>query len=448
MPEYRYTGISPSRQSIQGVIKAKNRREADERIKEAAWKRRIQVTKVQPKRTYVYRVRKSGEAVIKGEMEAFSSDEIASAFSRMGYKILGIRKRLFNYRVPPPVKDVVLFIRLSADLIREKYPYDEALQLLANDVSHKNLQKAIREICKDLKDGKEGKEVFARQEKMLGHFPAYMLGVASQSGNMAEIYESTAKFMERIQDFKKSLRSALIMPSVTLFFLFLTVLFYIGYIFPKTAEMFVRYNIPLPPMTSAALDLSRFLKEYALILVGTVLILGIAAWRFFSSEKGKLWLDSKLIRLPVLGDLFHKTSIEIFCRVFYSLYSGSADNIEVIQVAAEACRNKHIMKRIKDVSIPLMLKEGKGLIESLKASGVFTENALTRLKSGAETGTLKTAALQVANFYEKETKYKLKAAVDWIQVLVAVVIALVLIIITVVSSETAIVRPKIPGMTM
>jgi type II secretory pathway component PulF len=43
-----------------------------------------------------------------------------------------------------------------------------------------------------------------------------MLGLASKSGNMAEIYDSTAKFLERQADFKKNLKSALISPIVTL----------------------------------------------------------------------------------------------------------------------------------------------------------------------------------------------------------------------------------------
>ena len=41
-----------------------------------------------------------------------------------------------------------------------------------------------------------------------------MLGVASTSGNTAEVYESTAKFLERDEEFKKNLKSALIMPAV------------------------------------------------------------------------------------------------------------------------------------------------------------------------------------------------------------------------------------------
>ena len=57
-----------------------------------------------------------------------------------------------------------------------------------------------------------------------------MLGVASTSGNMSDVYASTARFMERNEDFKKNLRQALIMPIVLIVFLALAIIFYVAYV--------------------------------------------------------------------------------------------------------------------------------------------------------------------------------------------------------------------------
>jgi len=53
-------------------------------------------------------------------------------------------------------------------------------------------------------------------------------------------------------------------------------------------------------------------------------------------------------------------------------------------------------------------------------------------------------AVQIANYYEKETVYKLKNAVDLVQIVVAMVIMVVMTALTLVSSETALVSPKSP----
>ena len=144
--------------------------------------------------------------------------------------------------------------------------------------------------------------------------------------------------------------------------------------------------------------------------------------------------------------MLHKTSIEIFGRVFYALYSGSGENITVIRIGAEACRNTYMEQQIKEVAIPMMLKEGKGLIESLEAAGVFTQNAISRLRAGAESGALRTTALQLANYYERETTYKMKNVVELINVIISLLIMVVMTALTLVSSETAVITPPPPTM--
>ena len=273
----------------------------------------------------------------------------------MGYKVLSVRKKPFDFKLKPPAKDVSLFIRICADLIREKLPYDEILQLVGNDTENKALRDTIKEIGQDLKAGKEGSEVFGKHEKALGKFTTFMLAVASTSGNMAEVYESTAKFLERNEEFKKSIKSALIMPAVIVVVLSGAVVYYVAYIFPETANMFIKFGIELPPMTAATLDLSNFLTANIWWLAPVFAAPMIALLAFIRTPRGTYLEDRYLLKIPVIGSLMHKTSIEIFARVFYALYSGSGENIKVIQIAAEACRNTYMERQIKDIAIPAMI---------------------------------------------------------------------------------------------
>lgn len=269
-----------------------------------------------------------------------------------------------------------------------------------------------------------------------------MLSVASTSGNMALVFESTAKFLERDATFKKNLRRSLLMPAVTVVAVIGVILFYVGYIFPETAEMFLNLGVDLPPMTAATLDFSYFLADYWIVITASFIIPVAAFISFVRTPKGKLFLDEYIIKIPVIGDLLHKTSIEIFSRVFYTLYSGSGQNVEVIKVASEACRNTYMEKKIKDIAIKGMLQDGKGLMEGLEATGVFTRTALSRFRLGAETGSLRDNARQLAEYYEIQTTYKMDSVIDIINLFINLFIMIALIGITVVSSETAVVQPK------
>jgi len=444
MSEFRYIAVNPKNKTTKGIISAKNKKSAQKTIQDLCRRNNLKLQKIEKKVNYIYKVQKGNEKPQKGEQKAFSEEEVQNALQKMGYKVLKIEKKLLDFSFKPPAKDVVMFIRITADLLREKLTFSEILNLLMSDMENKTLKETIKEINQDLKEGKEGKEVFGKHQDIIGKFPSYMLGVASTSGDMATIYDSTAKFMERNEDFKKNLRQALVMPVVIMFFLLLAVIFYVAYIFPKTAEIFLKFDLDLPPMTKATLEISNFLKSNVIfILLGT----GAIIWgtlKIVKSDKGRLFIDKMIPKIPVVGTLIHKTSIEIFSRVFYALYSGSGENIAVLRIASEACRNSYMEKQIKEIAIPMMIKEGKGLVESLEKTGVFTKNALSRLRSGAESGTLKTSALQLANYYEKETNYKLKNIIDLINISISMIIMIIMILLTLVSSETALIKPENP----
>jgi len=443
MAEFRLTAVSPKGKLIKSEFEADSKRQAKNRVEKLSRKNGFEVKSIDKKQTFQYKVQKGAKDPVTGEQEAYTKEEVEKALVKLGYKVIRINKKWFDFKGGVPQSEVVTFISLSADLLNQQLSFDEILDLLYEDTTNKRMKETIATIQKDLKDGKEGDEVYSKHEDVFGEFAAYMLSVASTSGNMAQVFESTAKFLERDAEFKSNLRRSLLMPAITVLATIGVILFYVGYIFPATAEAFVDMGIELPPMTAATLELSYWLQANWIILTLSFVIPIASAWYYFTqTPQGQLWKDKNIIKIPVIGDLMHKTSIEIFARVFYTLYSGSGQNIEVIKVAAEACRNKYMEKQIKEVAIKMMLKEGAGLIESLKATGVFTDTAISRFKLGAESGALKQNAKQLAQYYETQTTYKMDTVVDMISLGVNLFIMIALIAITIVSAESALVKPK------
>ncbi|MCC5912871.1 MAG: type II secretion system F family protein [Balneolaceae bacterium] len=441
MPQFRLKAVSQAGKLIKTEFEAPSKKEAQKKVKKLENRNGLQVKSLDKKEIYMYKVQRPGKAKQTGEQEAYSKEELERALVKLGYKVISINKKLFDFKGGVPNQDIVTFVSLSADLLRQQLPYDEILTLLQEDTHNKRMKEVIREIQKDLKDGKEGHEVYGKHEDVFGKFAAYMLSVASTSGNMALVFESTAKFLERDAEFKKNLRRSLLMPSVTVMAVIATILFYVGYIFPATAELFLEFDIMLPPMTAATLEFSYWLGDnWIALTLAFVIPLSAFIW-YVRTPKGKLFLDQYIIKIPVIGDLLHKTSIEIFSRVFFTLYSGSGQNIEVIRVAAEACRNSYMEKQIKEVAIKMMLNEGAGLVESMEATGVFTTTAISRFRLGAESGALRDNAKQLAEYYEIQTTYKMESVIDLINLFINLFIMVALIAITVVSSEAALIQP-------
>lgn len=446
MIELRFNAIKVNGQSIVGTISAPTVAEGKKKIQELIAKHGLKAKSIEKKATFLYKVKRGDEKPFTGEQKAFNKKEVTAALTKLGYQVVSVNKKLFEINLKPPTQEIVSFVKISAELLEQKLPFSEIMTLLTNDLENKALRETVKQINNELKKGTDSEQVYLKYQTVFGKFTAYMLGLASKSGNMTEIYKATAKFLERQQEFKKNLRSALITPMITLFVLFLAVLFYVGYIFPETAKLFLKFDIPLPPMTAATLDISDFILANPILITLFIVIPPIIYWRFSKTEKGKLLTDKYMMKIPVMGSLIHKTNIEVFCRVFYTLYTGSADSIEPIRIAAEATGNSYFESQIKNVSIPLMVSKGVGLTDALEASGIFTSTAISRFHSGEETGTIKNTAYQLANYYESETVFRLKNVIEMIQVFIAMIIMVVMIALTLVSAETATINPKPPVM--
>lgn len=444
--EFRFQGVSPAGKSVQGTVFAPSKKKARKKVDSLADQHGFRAKALDRRRTFLYKVRHPNGKIVKGEQKAFSKEEVEKALGRMGLEIIKVQKKLLDFQLKPPQQDIIMFVRLSANLLQEKLPFDEVLNLLAGDVSSKSLKQVLRDLNADLKGGMDAEKAFMKHQDKLGKFTAYMLGIASKSGNMADIYESTARFLERKNEFKKSVRSAMITPALTIVVLIACFIWYVWWIFPETAGLFDGMGVEMPPLTDATLKFSYWMdRNWMWLLIGTVAsAVGFVA--FARSDRGKFVLHKNMVRLPVIGSLLHKLNVEIFCRVFNVLYSGSGDNIGVIKTAAEACGNKYMEHRIKTVTIPMMVAQGTGLVKAMEASEVFTSMAISRFRSGAKTGNVQKSARQMADYYERETKLRLDAAVEGIQTGVAIIITIGICFLTLISTELAFIQPSATDM--
>lgn len=439
--EYRFKGTGPTGRPVQGTFTAGGAGEAREYLNNLRSRYQITLDKLERRRDFLYKVYVPGRKPSAGRQSAFSREEVEEGLRRMGYEDIKISRVLFDLPFKPSIQDVLMFIRLSANMLRDKMNFSKILQMLAGEQRNRMFKEALFQIDSQLRAGAEGREVFQRFHHIFGRFPAYMLGLATRSGNMSEIFDATATFIERDVEIKKTVKKALLSPAITILATLLAFGYYVIAIFPATAGLFAKYDMETPALTQATLDFSNWLIAswwiVLLILAGVILVL----WLWWRTSKGRIWRDRNLVRIPVIGPLVHKMSIEIYFRVFGTIYSGSGDNIETIRIAAEACRNAWMEDRIKNVTLPRMLEKGEGFVEAMEASGVFTKMSITRLRTGQTTGNLLTSSQQIANFYQAETEYRMANAIEVIQSVVWLFVGAAITFLTLVSAEVANISP-------
>ena len=212
MREFRFTGVNVAGAPVRGTVFAPSRRAAQQRITTLSEKHAFRPEQVEQRHTYLYKVRHPSGQIVRGEQKAYSPEEVRGALERVGLEVLRVEKKLFDVQLRPPKSDLVLFVRLSANMLRRKLPFDEVLTLLITDTTSGALRQVMRDLNTDLRSGMDARNAFLKHQHVLGKFTAYMLGLAMASGNMVPMFEATAKYLERKDEFDKQVRTAMITP--------------------------------------------------------------------------------------------------------------------------------------------------------------------------------------------------------------------------------------------
>ena len=441
MSEYRFTGLNVSGEPVRGTVYAPSMRKALRRVDDLAGKHDFRTDETEERRAFLYKVRDEAGNVVKGTQWAYNEEEVRAALSRVGLEVLSVEKRFFNFSLPPSSTDLVLFVRLAANMLRRNLPFDEVLTLLIADTQNSRLKQVLRDLNSDLKGGMDARHAFLKQQHVLGKFTAYMLGLAATSGNMAEMFEATALYLERKDKFKKAVRSAIITPAITFIAALGAFIWYVWYIVPSYARLFQNFDIKLPPLTTASLAFADWMDAngwWVLILL-TALTVAFVGWA--RTTRGKFWLHQHMLRIPVLGTLLLKMNLEVFSRVFSVLYSSSGDGEEVMKVAAESTGNTYIEHQVKTITVPMMMAAGADLMIAMERARVFTPMLIARFRSGAETGSVKEAADEMADFYQREVDLKFETLVETIKTFIAILISLLVLVLTIISAESALISP-------
>src|SRR3990172_7613446 len=157
MPEFRIEAVLRSGKVVRGTINAESPKEAKKRSHLLAREHHFESVKVRRRTAFLYKVKPdplmsghSNGKAITGEQRAYTRDEVRDALRKMGYHVVYVRKKLLDFKLRPPRTDIIAFVRISADLIQQKLPFNEVLQLLVNDTQNKALQDSIREINTEL----------------------------------------------------------------------------------------------------------------------------------------------------------------------------------------------------------------------------------------------------------------------------------------------------------
>jgi type IV pilus assembly protein PilC len=307
-----------------------------------------------------------------------------------------------------PRQDVMNFTRQLAVFMKAGVPIMEALEVIVEETQNKMLKAILSEMVDSLRAGDTFASSAAAHPEA---FPAFYVGIlesAELTGNLDNVLNQLADYIDRDVKARGKVTAALIYPSVVAAMSVVTVLVLAVFVMPRFEVFFASLHAKLPLVTRMLLSTTAFMGKwwYAEIAFVIIIVGGFIATN--RSPGGRARLDAIKLKLPVVGDLTETAIIERTCRVLASMLRAGVDLPRSMAVTAESSNNAVYRVALEKIREAMM--QGQGLAEPIAQSGLFPAAARQMFRVGEETGTLDQQLEVAAAYYGRELETKLERA--------------------------------------
>ncbi len=302
----------------------------------------------------------------------------------------------------PTVKtqDLLSFTQQFSTLLQAGIPLLECLTSLSQNSENRNLQQIINFVCQDIERGAGLAESLRKYPRVFSDFYVNMIEVGEATGLLDTILKRLGTYIERQHLLKNRVLSALAYPAVLLVLALIVLVFMLIWVVPLFDQMFTEFGDTLPWITLAILNFSDWIQANVLFLMTLGLGILIGGHRFYRSSKGRMWIDSLLLRGPIVGRLFQNASVVQFSKTLGILLNSGIPILDGLQIAGKVSGNRLVEEKIGDVR--LRIREGETIAGPLGQSGIFPPMVTHMIRVGESTGALDTMLDQIADLYEQE----------------------------------------------
>jgi type IV pilus assembly protein PilC len=365
-----------------------------------------------------------------GEIEAQDQNSAVALLRQRQIMVTSLRAKPKNLAIKIPglggriaEKEIVIFTRQFATMIEAGLPLVQCLDILTRQAENKEFAKVIAQIKTDVEGGSSFADALRKHPKVFSDFYVNMVEAGEVGGILDTILARLAAYLEKARALRSKVKGAMVYPGAIVSIAVIVVVFMLIYVIPVFAELFEGFGGTLPGPTQLVMNLSGFVQSS---IVYVAIAVPIAIWlfkRFYRTEKGRLTVDSFILKLPVFGVLMQKVAVAKFTRTLGTLVGSGVPIIDGLEITARTAGNKVVEDAVL-VTIG-SIKEGSTISEPLSRQAIFPPMVVQMIEVGENAGALDTMLNKIADFYDEEVDNAIEALTSLLEPLLMVFLGVV-----------------------
>ena len=339
--------------------------------------------------------------IVRGETRAGGENQIQAMLRRQGVTPSKIKKRKTRSGKKIKPKDIALFTRQLATMMKAGVPLLQAFDIVGRGNTNPSVTKLLNDIRSDVETGTSLSSAFRKFPLYFNSLYCNLVEAGEAAGILESLLDRLATYMEKTENIKSKIKSALMYPASVVVVAFIVVTIIMIFVIPAFKQVFSSFGADLPAATLFVMGISDYFVQYWWLIFG---ILGggiyffMQAWK--RNERVQQFMDRTTLKLPVFGVLIEKSCVARWTRTLSTMFAAGVPLVEALDSVGGASGN--YLYRAATEKIQQEVSTGTSLTVAMTNANIFPSMVIQMCAIGEESGSIDHMLGKAADFYEEE----------------------------------------------
>ena len=371
--------------------------------------------------TYLWVGKNKAGKIIRGEQRATSETVVNATLRRQGIIVTKISKQSFRGGGKVTEKDVALFTRQLATMMKSGVPLLQTFDIVGRGHDNPAVGKLLIDIKTDVETGSSLSQAFRKFPLYFDQLYCNLVAAGEQAGILETLLDRLASYKEKMLAIKSKIKSALFYPVAIIIVAFIITAVIMIFVIPAFKQVFTSFGADLPAPTLIVMAISDYFVAYWWAIFGSIFG-GIFTFFYFwkRSEAMQFAMDRLLLRIPVFGPLVRKSVMARWTRTLSTMFAAGVPLVESLDSVGGAAGN--YVYKVATKQIQGDVSTGTSLTSAMTNTQLFPNMVVQMVAIGEESGALESMLGKVADFFEAEVDDAVEALSSLMEPMIMVIL--------------------------
>ena len=350
---------------------------------------------------YIWEGKDKTGKVVRGEIRATGDAMVQAMLRRQGIQVIKIRKQKMARGGRISEKDIALFTRQLATMMKSGVPLLQAFDIAMKGSGNAALARLLNEIRTDVETGSNLSQAFSKHPAHFDRLFCNLVAAGEQAGILDGLLDRIATYKEKILAIKSKIKSALFYPTAVVVVAGLVISVMMLFVIPEFKSVFTSFGAELPAPTLLVIAISDAFVAYWYLIFGAIIAAIMAiAWSYKRSTAMQIAVDRLVLRIPVVGAIIRKATVARWTRTLSTMFAAGVPLVEALDSVGGASGNHVYLVATRQIQGEV--STGTSLTVAMQNADVFPTMVVQMVSIGEESGQLDAMLGKVADFFEQE----------------------------------------------